>query len=232
MARLGEHRAHGAFGARGAPATAQPDGDRHQQPARRGRGQCDTGRGEEAGDRRQNGRGTGEQHHRTGDEQDELACGALQDDRAYAPAEVTGVTAVAYGAVHIAQDAAGQRRVQEQRPVVVRDGPAQGQPQTEAAGHQTPPPGAEHRGQQADGEGGEQRGGIDPAQTVQEGIGSQMPHQRQQNAQSREQPEPRRPAGLVHPALLDEGPGSASRSVWCTATVSSPAAHSSSRRRR
>ncbi len=52
----------------------------------------------------------------------------LEHDGPDATADVAAVLAVADGAVDVAEDAAGQRRVDEQRPVVVGDGRTQRQP--------------------------------------------------------------------------------------------------------
>ena len=53
-------------------------------------------------------------------------------------------------AVHVAEHAAGQRRVEELRAVVRGDRGAQRQLDAEPAGDQAPPPGAAHRGQHRD----------------------------------------------------------------------------------
>jgi len=57
---------------------------------------------------------------------------------------------MAHAAVHVAEHAAGQRQVEEQRPVVRGDCRTQRQVDAEAAGDQAPSPGAAHRGQRRD----------------------------------------------------------------------------------
>ena len=62
---------------------------------------------------------------------------------------------VPYGTVHIAENAAGQRRVQKQGAVVEATAAPSGR-RIPGAGHQAPAPGAEHGGEQADTERGQQ----------------------------------------------------------------------------
>ena len=67
---------------------------------------------------------------RTADRQhdlDDLAGGALPDDGPQRTADVVHVTPVADAAMDVAGDAAREREVEEQRPVVGRDGGGQGQ---------------------------------------------------------------------------------------------------------
>ena len=113
----------------------------------------------------------------TFDDEDRLARGPFEDHRADAAADVPGVPAVPDGAVDVAEHAPGERRVEEQRPVVVRDGLPQRQPQPEPARHEGPAPGTGHGGQQADPEGGEERTAVDHAESVQERAGAQPPRQ-------------------------------------------------------
>ena len=67
------------------------------------------------------------------------------DDGAQPAADVVHVATVADAAVDVADDAAGQRQVEEQRAVVRRDGGGQRQVDAEAAGDDLPPPGAAER---------------------------------------------------------------------------------------
>src|SRR3712207_9195451 len=55
---------------------------------------------------------------------------------------------------------------------------SQPQGQAEAAGHEAPPPGAEHGGDQPDAERGEHRPGVDRPQAVQDGVAAQPREQR------------------------------------------------------
>ena len=108
---------------------------------------------------------------------DHLPGGALPDHRPDGPAHVTGLPAVPYRPVHVAEHPAGQRRVEEDRPVAVGHRGAQRQPDAERPGDQPPPPGAadvvsapmpQRRGH---------RRGVDQAQPGQERAGAQPPQQ-------------------------------------------------------
>ncbi|EMF30130.1 bifunctional deaminase-reductase-like protein [Streptomyces gancidicus BKS 13-15] len=203
--------------------------------------------------------GHGQQDRSPGGEQRELPGGPLQHHRPYAPPEVTSVLTVPHGPVHVAEDAAGQRRVEEQRPVVVRHGRAERQPDADAARHQRPAPGAEHGGHQPDAERGGQRGRVDAPHPVDEGAGAEPPEQHGEDddtgeraeagahggtAEPSEQPADAAPArrrlrrGRLCPGRLPRvrahappstGRHRASRSVWCTTTRSFPAAQASRR---
>ena len=229
-ARLGQ-RGGLAASARDAAPPVQQNGRHSHRRAHHRHHRRGAGRREELADPCP-GRGRRDEQHRASDgEQGDLARDPLQDDRADTSPDVAFRTAVSYRAVDVAQHTAGQRRVQEQGAVVVGDGPAERQPQAEPAGHQAPAPGAAHRGQQAEGEGGGQGGRVDPAYTGQEGAGSQVPQQHSEDRHASEDPEPR-PVGPAHQPVPVTGRGSASRSVWCTVTLNSPAAQAARRRRR
>ena len=90
------------------------------------------------------------QHEQDGDGQDglhDLPRGALPGDGPQPAADVADVAAVADAAVDVAHDAAGQRDVEEQRPVVRRHRRGQRQVDAETARHDLPAPGAAHGGQ-------------------------------------------------------------------------------------
>ena len=87
------------------------------------------------------GDGRDEQHRASDGEQDDLARDPLQDDRADTSPDVAFRTAVPYRAVDVAEHTAGQRRVQEQRAVVVGDGAGR----AAAAGRARGPPGTSAR---------------------------------------------------------------------------------------
>lgn len=173
--------------------------------------------------------GRQEKQDRHGDrDQDHLACGPFEDDGPHATPDITGALPVPYRAVHIADDPAGQRRVQEQGPVVVGHGTAQRQLDAEPAGHQTPAPGAEYGGEQPERGRGEKGAGVDPAQPFQEGSGAQPPDEQREQRRPGERAESA-PDGAGDRAGPHRPPpvrrGSASRSLWCTTAANPPAEH-------
>ena len=85
------------------------------------------------------------------------------------------VAPVADAAVNVADDPAGEREVEEQRPVVRGDGSRQRQADAEAARHDRPPPGTADGGQQADGRRGRQRPAVHRADAVEERARAQAP---------------------------------------------------------
>jgi hypothetical protein len=228
-ARFGERGADRAAPSRGARLSAEPDGAHDRQPARHGQDRRGArGRDEVAGLRQGQGGLRDQERHADGDK-DHLARDPFEDDRADAPPDVPGASPVPYRAVHVAEDTAGQRRVQEQSAVVVGDGPDQRNPDPQASGHQAPAPRAEHGGEQAEAESGQHGRAVDPAQTVEEGTALPT-HHRHEDGRSGEHAQTRldRPDHDAPPV----GQGRASTSLWCTMTRNSPASHAARRRRR
>ena len=80
----------------------------------------------------------------------------------------------------VAQDAAGQRHVEEQRAVVGGDSRAQRQVDAQAAGDDPPAPGAAHGGQHGQADRGGERSGVDRAQAVEERARAEAPDQERQ----------------------------------------------------
>ena len=181
----------------------------------------------------------------------ELPGGALPRDGPQAAADVAHVAPVADAAVNVADDPAGERQVEEQRPVVGRDGSGQRQADAEAAGHDRPPPGTADGGQQADGRRGRQRRGRRP-RGRRRGTGPRPGARRRRRASRRRPrgaPSPTVSGSILFPKCsrllrwraaaptsssdthesavrvdYDRGRhGSTSRSAWSTVTASCPA---------
>ena len=178
----------GARGPRppGRSAPQQPPQQYHDEPAQDGQ----PDRGRQVGPHRRRQRE--QDHHRDGG-LDDLAGDAFPDDRADTAADVTGVAPGAHRAVHVADHATGQRRVQEDRAVAVGDRGTQRQPHAEPAGDQAPPPGAADRGQRADRQRRDERLGVDQAQPAEERAGTQPPQQQGQDGDAADRPYPRPP---------------------------------------
>ena len=93
----------------------------------------------------------------------DLPGAALPDDGAQAAADVLHVASVADTAMDVADDAAGEREVEEHRPVVGRDGGGQRQVDAEAAGDDRPPPRTADGGDEADGRRRQKSAAVDRA---------------------------------------------------------------------
>ena len=95
----------------------------------------------------------------------DLAGGPVPDDRPQAAPHGAGVAAVPDAAVHVADDAAGQRGVEELRRGSRRGTPSAAAPATSSrAGQQAPAPGAAPGRARGDDERDEQRAGVGVAQ--------------------------------------------------------------------
>ncbi len=93
------------------------------------------------------------QYEQDGDRQQclhELSGSALPGDDPQGTADVVHVAAVADATMDVPGDAAGQREVEEHRPVVGRDGSGQRQAEPQAASNDRPPPGTAKGGDEAD----------------------------------------------------------------------------------
>lgn len=237
---FGAQGAHGAVHPRGGGRAAEPEGGDGQSADRdeeeRGDHRGGAGRTGEPAAEAVDQRGGGGRRHRQRDrarrEEGHLARGPFEDDRADTPAQVTDVPSVPYRTVHVTEDTAGQRGVQEEGTVVGGEGAAERQPDAQRPGDQRPADRAEHRGEQAESERGEQGEGVDPAQPVEERAGAQPPHQHREERRPGEGAEARPEGVRDHDEPSISVPGSASRSWWWTTTDSSPAAAAVSRRRR
>ena len=109
--------------------------------------------------------------------------------------------------------------------------PGQRQPDAQPAGHQAPAPGAEHRGRAGRGRKRPGEPGVDPAQRRPGAPVPQPPTTAMRMPAPRSYTQPA-PDGTARHALATSAgrPGSASRSLWCTTTRSSPASHAPRRR--
>lgn len=141
-----------------------------------------------------------------------MARNAFEDDGADPPADVTRTLPVPHTTVYVAEDATGQSRVQEQRTVVVGDGPAQRQPYAQPFRHQAPTPRTAHGGEHAETECGQEGGDVDPAHAVQDARGALPPQHPDDDDRSGEHAE----TGPYDPRRHEDppvGPGSASTSL-------------------
>ena len=125
--------------------------------------------------RRPHGRGQREQDDDGEHDLHDLPGGALPRDGPQSAADIVHVAPVADATVNVADDPAGERQVEEQRPVVGRDGSGQRQADAEAARHDRPPPGTADGGQQADGRRGRQRPAVHRADALEERACAQAP---------------------------------------------------------
>ncbi len=143
---------------------------------------------------------------------DHLARNALEDDGADPPADVPCALPMPHTTVYVAEDATGQRRVQEQSTVVVGDGPTQRQPYAQPFRHQAPTPRTAHGGEHAETESGQECGAVDPAHAVQDDGGALPPQQPRDDGRSGEHAEtgPHDPRRHEDPPV---GPGRASTSL-------------------
>ncbi len=117
-----------------------------------------------------------------------------------AKGDVVRLVAVTHTAVDVADDPAGQRQVEEHRPVVRRDGSRKRQTEAEAASHDRPPPGAAYDRQRADRRPGRQRRAVHRSDAVEEGPEAQLPDddRERRGCGHGPHPPPPRPA---HPAV-------------------------------
>jgi hypothetical protein len=223
-----QSRAHVAGDAAAGPrpprpaARPRPLGQQHHADCRSGDADCD------GDDVRPHRRRQGEQDGEREQRLDDLSGGALPGDGAQAAADVAGVPAVANAAVHVADDSAGQRQVEEDRSVVGGHGRGQLQVDAEAAGDDRPAPGAADRGDEADAEADRQQAGVDGVEAVAERPGAQPPDDRRKHGGRAREPHPA-PAPQAHAASPSRG--SASRSAWPTVTASRPASAAARRPR-
>lgn len=136
----------------------------------------------------------------------------LEDDGADPPADVPCALPMPHTTVYVAEDATGQRRVQEQSTVVVGDGPTQRQPYAQPFRHQAPTPRTAHGGEHAETESGQECGAVDPAHAVQDDGGALPPQQPRDDGRSGEHAEtgPHDPRRHEDPPV---GPGRASTSL-------------------
>ena len=132
------------------------------------------------------------------------------------------VATVADPAVDVAHDPAGQRDVEEQRPVVRRHRSGQRQVDAETAGHDLPAPGAAHGGQHREARRCRQRPAVDRADAVEERARAQAPDQDGERRGGAREAGPR-PRGPAHPRRPICARGRTSRSAWSTVTASCPA---------
>lgn len=238
---LGQRGAHRPVPARGAlpPLPAQPWDARDHQRARHGapgqdtrsRGEAPGGVAGEAARLRQRRGGPRDQECDAGRRQHHLTRDPFEQHHADATAHVAAAPAVHHRPVHVAEDPAGQCRVQEQGPVVGGHGASQRQPEVHPPGHQAPAPCAAHGGEQADAQCGQQGGPVDAAQTLQHGSGALPPQRRPEHGRAAEHPQAPADRSPDH-AAPPVHRGSASTSLWCTTTSNPPAAHCARRRRR
>jgi hypothetical protein len=152
----------------------------------------------------------------------DLAGGAFPEHGPHGATHIAHLATVTDTAVDVAGDAARQREVEEQGPVVGRDGGAQREADPEPAGHDRPPPGREDRRDEDD-TGGRQHGAdVHRLHTGEERAGAEPPeHDPERHHRDR------RAAPTTDPAH-----GSTSRSAWPTVTARTPASASRTRRRR
>lgn len=191
--RLGQRAADRAAPPRAGPPARPPHGGHGHQPGRHG---GDHGRGgrqhelpESPAGPLQRARRMRHQQDGTDGHQDRLPRHAFEDDRAHPPAHGAFAPPVPHRAVHITGHPAGQRGVQEQGAVVVGDGRAERQPDVQRPCHQAPAPRAQHRREQADAQGGQERGRVDTAQPVHERAGALPPQRRRDQRRTGQQAE-------------------------------------------
>ena len=171
-----------------APSTRSRPADEHDGDHRRDE------RDDHQRDRRAHRR---RQRHQDGDCYDglhDLPGGALPGDGSQGEADITHVAAVADAAVNVAGDPAGEREVEEHRPVVRRDGSRKRQTEAEAARHDRPPPGTADGRQHADHRSCRQRRAVHRADTVEERAEAQAARRRRSTSRRQPQgaPTPRR----------------------------------------
>ena len=77
--------------------------------------------------------------------------------------------------MNVPGDAAGERDVEEQAPVIARDGGGEGQMHAEAACNDLPAPGAADGGEEEDGGCGQKCTGVECADAVEERAGAETP---------------------------------------------------------
>ena len=116
-----------------------------------------------------------EQRHEGEHDEHSLSGRPLPRHGAQPAADVPGVQAVPHAPVHVPDDAAGQRAVEELGAVVRGDRRPQGQADAQPARDGLPAPGRTDGGQRGDRGGDQQRPGADLAHTVQERAGAQSP---------------------------------------------------------
>ena len=153
---------------------------------------------------------------------DDLSGSALPDDGPQGAADVVHVAPVADAAMDVPGDAAREREVEEQPPVVGRDGGGQGQTHAEAAGNDRPPPGTADGGDEEDGRRRQKSTAVERADAVEERAGAETPDHGGERGRRDRWTSP--PENAPH--------GSTSRSAWPTVTARRPASASLRRRRR
>ena len=128
----------------------------------------------------------------------DLPGGALPCDGSQREAEITHVPAVADAAVNVPGDPAGEREVEEHRPVVRRDGSGNRQREVETARHDRPPPRTAEGRQHADPRRCRQRRAVHRPDAVDERADAQSPDD---DGESRGRGARPRPQGPVHHAF-------------------------------
>ena len=217
VADVGAHRADDPCPPGRAALRQGPQHERRRRARRRRRRARPSPSPARTGESRSEQRDQG-QHH-----EDDLAGRPLPRDGAQAATEVPGVQAVPHAAVDVADDAAGQRAVEELRAVVRRDRRPQRQADAQATRDGLPPPGRADGGQRRDRRGGQQRPGADPAHAVEERTGAEPPDEDGEDRGTAERAGPRpgsvmrrattRPAGRRLPASSTGGDGAAAVAV-------------------
>ncbi|GAB3562701.1 hypothetical protein GCM10027445_03750 [Amycolatopsis endophytica] len=223
---------------------ARAPGSAERAPPRGPQRQCG-GDGDSRGERHQQRGGpaqarqqirAGRHHERPGGQQHDLPGEPLQRDGPHPAREVPLAAPLAHRAPDVAEDPGGEDGVQQNGAVVGRYRRGEPQRQAEGAADDTPPGGGRDGGEEPEPQREDDRDGIDEPQPVEEHTGTGLPHERDENRRSRDQPHPG-----PHPALPRSPVGGAwgahqvapiaSRSVWCTIARSSPASQASRRRR-
>ena len=127
--------------------------------------------------RRSHGRRERDENDHGEDGLHDLSGGALPCDGPQRAADIAHVATVADPAVDVADDPAGQRDVEEQRPVVRGHRDRQRQVDAQTPGHGLPPPRAAHRGQHRDAGRRGQRPAVDRADAAEKRSRAQAPDQ-------------------------------------------------------
>ena len=108
----------------------------------------------------------------------------LPHDRSHGAADILHIAPVGDAAMHVPGDAARERHIEEQTPVVGRDGGAHRQAHTEAAGNDLPPPGAARCAHEEEGGRGQERTTVEPTDAAEEGTAAEAPDHREERGRS------------------------------------------------
>ena len=143
---------------------------------------------------------------------------ALPRDGPQAEPDGAHVAPVADAAVDVAEDPAGEREVEELRPVVRRDGSRKREAEVEAAGDDPPPPGTANRRHRADHRSGRQRRAVHRTGPVEERADAQAPdddgERRRSARQARCPQHVGRSSMILPPRVGRPGPNRHSRGTW------------------